>query len=71
MDADVKKMLVRWACELRYGCAYVYVRPPVDDVPYRFYFSIFGCPQMWRCVRHWVRKGYKVNIWRPSVSRSS
>lgn len=62
---DLKKSLVKLACELQYGCAYLYVYAPYDDAPYRFYFNIFGSRRMWRAVRFWRNRGFRVNIWRP------
>lgn len=64
---ELKKWLIRFSCEMKYGCAYVYIRPSVDDAPYRFYFNIAGSSRMWKCVKFWKKRGFLVNIWRPPV----
>jgi hypothetical protein len=68
METDVKKWLIRLSCELRYGCAYVYARLPGCEWCYRRYFNIYGSKSMWRCVRDFKDKGFRVNVWRPCPS---
>jgi len=64
---DIKKWLIQLSCELRYGCAYVYARPPSGEWFYRRYFNIYGCRRMWRWVREFKSRGLVVSIWRPPL----
>lgn len=64
---ELKKSLIQLWCEIRYGCAYVYVRPLVGEWFHRFYFNIYGSRRMWHCVRFWRGAGLKVSVWRPPV----
>jgi hypothetical protein len=65
MNDEIKKSLVELACEIKYGPAYLYVRPSAWDYPMRFYFNIAGSSRMWNAIKSWRRKGFLVSIWRP------
>ncbi len=65
MDKELKKQLIRFYLECKYGCAYVYAKYPGCRWEYRRYFNIFGCERMRKCVRDFRSQGFIVNIWRP------